>query len=159
MWSIGVIIFQLISGKLPFDSPNQEELFSKVMSTDYEFKPSSFWNTVSKQCKDLIEQLIEPNISKRLTPSQALKHPWFDEKNGVQLSNLNQNVVQKLTEFKKPKDFLFICQRIIISCFFVPESQSDIRDAFLHINKSDSGQINFEELKTALPDFSEEDIH
>ena len=41
----------------------------------------------------------------------------------------------------------------------MPESQSDIRDAFLHINKSDSGQINFEELKTALPDFSEEDIH
>ena len=37
-----------------------------------------------------------------------------------------------------------------MSCFFIPESQNEVRDAFLHINTSDSGEISKEELKNAL---------
>ena len=47
MWSIGVIIYQLISGNLPFDSIDQNVLFQKVQSTDYEFLPKEVWDGVS----------------------------------------------------------------------------------------------------------------
>ena len=37
-----------------------------------------------------------------------------------------------------------------MSCFSIPESQNEVRDAFLHINTSDSGEISTTELKNAL---------
>jgi hypothetical protein len=53
---------------------------------------------------------------------------------------------------------MFICQRIIVSCFFVPENQSQVRDAFLHINTSDSGYVSRYELASAMPDLSQQEI-
>ena len=53
---------------------------------------------------------------------------------------------------------MFICQRIIVSCFFVPENQSQVRDAFLHINSSDSGEITHKELAKAFPILSYHEI-
>lgn len=68
MWSLGVILYQLISSKLPFEDNNEDGLFRKIQSTDYDFVPSEFWDGISFESKDLIEKLLEPNIKKRLTP-------------------------------------------------------------------------------------------
>jgi hypothetical protein len=60
--------------------------------------------------------------------------------------------------YKKSTDFFYICQRIVQSCFFEIENQKQIRETFLAINTSDSGEISFEELKAALPELSEDEI-
>ena len=158
MWSLGVILFQMVSAKLPFDEFDEDKLFRKIQSTDYGFDPSEFWDEISDPCKDLIEKLLEPNISKRLSPEKALNHPWFKQDKKAQLSSLSDGVKNRLVAFRKPNSFLFICQRIIMSCFFIPESQSEVRDAFLHINTSDSGEITFEELQAAMADLSKKDL-
>jgi len=59
--------------------------------------------------------------------------------------------------YKKPSDMLFICLRIITGCFLLPEEQQDVREAFLAINVSDSGEITKQELLMALPDLEEHD--
>ena len=41
---------------------------------------------------------------------------------------------------------MFICQRIIVSCFSESNNLSSVQEAFLIINKSDSGEISFKEL-------------
>jgi len=40
----------------------------------------------------------------------------------------------------------------MVSCFLPPENQTLVREAFMAINTSDSGEITFEELRVALPD-------
>lgn len=77
MWSLGVIIYFLISGKHPFRGPTEKYLFNKILSCDYDFIPEGDWDHISENCQNLIELLIEPNINKRLSPAQALQHPWF----------------------------------------------------------------------------------
>ena len=77
MWALGIIIFSLLSGNHPFNATNREKLFEAILSIDYEFAPAQKWEKISYDCKDLIENLLEPNTEKRLTPQQALNHPWF----------------------------------------------------------------------------------
>lgn len=77
MWSVGVIIYFLVSGIHPFQGNNNKELFKSISSCDYDFEPEHLWQNISGDCKNLIEGLLEPNVKKRLTPDMALKHPWF----------------------------------------------------------------------------------
>ena len=78
MWALGVIIFTLLCGHLPFDQPVRENLWGAIMCNDYQFLPNTIWDYISDQCKDVIESLLEPNLEKRLTPTEALKMPWFE---------------------------------------------------------------------------------
>ena len=93
MWSVGVIIYYLVSGIHPFQGDTKEDLFLKIQSCDYEFMPDSLWDDISDDCKDLIEKLLEPDISKRLTPDMALKHSWFANQ---ELSCLSSEVATRL---------------------------------------------------------------
>ncbi len=77
MWSLGVIIYTLISRRNPFTG-NDEEIQLKILTTDYSFEPVELWDQISIECKDLIENLMEPNLKKRLSAEMALQHCWFD---------------------------------------------------------------------------------
>ena len=76
MWSIGVITYCLLCGYPPFNAETDLQLFRKIKSCDYEFYDPE-WSTVSLNAKDFINQLLQPNPKKRMTPEQALNHNWI----------------------------------------------------------------------------------
>ena len=81
MWSVGVIIFAMLSGHVPFYSRSQSELKSLIMNCTYEFGPE--WDSISSHAKDLVERCLRVIPSERYTAREALSHPWItgDEKN------------------------------------------------------------------------------
>ena len=56
MWSLGVLLFTLVSGYLPFYAKSTNEVFAKIKQCKWTF-PSVF-NKVSPECKDLITKLL-----------------------------------------------------------------------------------------------------
>lgn len=72
IWSIGVIMYLLVNGKLPYDANTPDEILSKIM-----MKKLYFRNCVSENTKELILALLEPNQKKRITAKCALSHPYF----------------------------------------------------------------------------------
>ncbi|KAL4440774.1 hypothetical protein ABPG74_013755 [Tetrahymena malaccensis] len=75
IWSLGVILFFTISGRLPFEDENVAKLLEKIVSVEYTM-PKTF----SKNLKDLIKNILNSNPKKRFTLEQIRKHPWYLEK-------------------------------------------------------------------------------
>jgi len=76
MWSAGVVLFILLGGYPPFYHESEAVLFEIIRKGKFEFD-DAVWDEVSDLAKDLICKLLVVDPSKRLTASDALKHPWL----------------------------------------------------------------------------------
>lgn len=77
MWSLGVITYTLLCGYSPFRSENLADLVEECRSGRIIFH-ERYWKDVSKDAKDFIKSLLEPDPKKRTTSQEALKHPWLE---------------------------------------------------------------------------------
>ena len=75
-WSIGVVLFILLSGYPPFYDTDNFALFEKIKRCEYNFNAES-WDTVSDGAKDLISRLLVADPAQRLTGEQIMSHPWI----------------------------------------------------------------------------------
>ena len=73
MWSLGVMLFGLITGELPWKGSNQIQVFKQIKNAEFEIPDG-----VSAFGKDLIKKLLVPEPNLRLTAAECLGHPWFD---------------------------------------------------------------------------------
>ena len=75
-WSLGILIFELMTGNTPFCSSNSEtayEIYLKIMKVKISF-PRSFDGT----SKELVQNLCHADLSKRLVDPDIIKHhPYF----------------------------------------------------------------------------------
>ena len=76
-FSLGVLLFRLLSGERPFPSDNSQMLKRHTEQLRYSVNGED-WVNVSENAKDLVRKLLI-NKEERLTAEQALTHPWFRE--------------------------------------------------------------------------------
>eukprot|EP00756_Hemistasia_phaeocysticola_P037363 Hpha_TRINITY_DN16692_c1_g1::TRINITY_DN16692_c1_g1_i4::g.180253::m.180253/K08794/CAMK1; calcium/calmodulin-dependent protein kinase I len=76
MWSLGVILYVLLCGFCPFFDENTPALFRAITQGNYSF-PSPYWDDISEEAKELIRHMLVVNPQKRMTPEEALEHPWI----------------------------------------------------------------------------------
>ncbi|XP_057971041.1 serine/threonine-protein kinase ATG1c-like [Malania oleifera] len=76
LWSVGAILFQLVTGKTPFTGNNQIQLLQNIVkSTELHFPPDS--KDLSSDCKDLCQKLLRRNPVERLTFEEFFNHPFL----------------------------------------------------------------------------------
>lgn len=76
MWSMGVITYTLLCGYSPFRSENLPDLIEECRGGRIVFH-ERYWKDVSKDAKEFILTMLNPDPQKRVTSQEALKHPWL----------------------------------------------------------------------------------
>ena len=79
MWSVGVILFILLSGRPPFAGDNDKEILDAVRSGVFSLA-SKEWTAISAEAKDLIKQMLTFDPNQRITALEALNHEWIKKK-------------------------------------------------------------------------------
>ncbi|CAK1553736.1 unnamed protein product [Leptosia nina] len=98
IWACGVILYILLVGYPPFWDEDQHRLYGQIKAGAYDY-PSPEWDTVTPEAKSLINQMLTVNPSKRITASEALKHPWICHRERVASVMHRQETVDCLKKF------------------------------------------------------------
>ena len=91
LWSVGIVAYMLLSGRLPFSGEegeevaelymskhvyNNKDVFRAVLYAELDFT-SPPWDVISPHAQDLVKSLLQRDPALRPTAEQALHHPWL----------------------------------------------------------------------------------
>ncbi|VDN90882.1 unnamed protein product [Brugia pahangi] len=75
IWSMGVLLYTLLCGCLPFEDDSVQKLYTKIANGRY-YEP----DYLSPLSKDLLKSLLQVDPEKRITISKLIVHPWINKK-------------------------------------------------------------------------------
>ena len=77
LWSLGIMSYLMVSGKLPFNSEDENEIARQVVYDEPDYIRNPIWKSITPECKDFIKRLLEKDQYKRMTIKQLLEHKWI----------------------------------------------------------------------------------
>mmetsp|Transcript_49665 Transcript_49665/g.144028 ORF Transcript_49665/g.144028 Transcript_49665/m.144028 type:complete len:546 (+) Transcript_49665:115-1752(+) len=151
MWSLGVVVFILLVGYMPFDGSDSHQI-ALIKSGMYEMEQPQ-WNWVSEQAKDLVRKLLVVDPTKRITADQSLHHPWIAKRDELQAAQhaVDRSIVDALCKFARASKFRRACMSVMAWSLSY-EDRLSVRDAFLELDATRQGTIKLWELKKVLED-------
>ncbi|CAI5504650.1 unnamed protein product [Closterium sp. Naga37s-1] len=75
IWSLGVILYSMLSARWPFYSPKKAVLERKILNGHVDFSGDP-WPSISDDAKDLVRRMLAVNPNERPSATELLKHPW-----------------------------------------------------------------------------------
>jgi len=157
IWSCGVIMYILLSGKFPFNGENSDIIFKNIKEGNFTF--SKEFNNVTEKTKNLISQCLELDPYKRITAEKALDHECFDQNQNsmdefqsiyVKDNNEYDPVINNLVNLKNRLTFQKAIIKFITFNLFDQEEIGYIRNFYKLMDDNDDGFLTIEELKDGL---------
>ncbi|XP_066515318.1 MAP/microtubule affinity-regulating kinase 4 isoform X1 [Hoplias malabaricus] len=116
IWSLGVILYTLVSGSLPFDGQNLKELRERVLRGKYRVP---FY--MSTDCEGILRRFLVLNPSKRCTLEQVMKDKWMNT--GYEGDDLKPHI-EPAEDYSDPSRI-----EVMVGMGFTPD---EIKDSLLN---------------------------
>ena len=143
----GVILYILLGGLPPFWGDNERAIFDSILRDKVDFSEDP-WPSISASAKDLICQLLDRDVRKRMTVEQALEHPWLLE-GGASDDKLHSEVLKRMRTFANQSKFKQLGMMMLVK-HLKKEELEGLRQLFLELDDDKSGTITVDELRTGL---------
>lgn len=159
-WSLGVVMFVLLSGRQPFQGENLADIFRRIRQGRYDFEKPE-WRLISEEATSLISGMLQVCPSNRIPLDEALRHPWFSLAS-THSSFIPLRVLTALKKYKAPSLLQQHAMKVVLQ-HLSSEDISDLNEAFLNLDREKTGFITAEDLETAMKgagfDLASEEIH
>ena len=155
IWSCGVIMYILLSNMPSFSGENEKEIYEKIKIGKYDLQSPPF-DKLSKNCLDLIKNLLNIDVDKRFSAEKALDHVWFQDFKSQYLYNriTDRDAIKTLLNNLKNYKRTSILQETALA--YLVHQFPRIKDVinacklFNQIDKSGDGKISKKELYIGL---------
>ena len=167
LWSCGVIMYILLTGRPPFNGSSEEEIMKKIKEGNYDLKKYP-WGIISEEAKDLLKGLLQVNAKKRFSAKQALEHKWFQiekTKSSLNAYNVKNRQLNKLIDnlMKYRSDNILRCAVIALLVhnsiqlnqkkdISFDELKKQVDIIFNNIDSDHNGYLEYEEFVRAAID-------
>lgn len=147
VWSLGVIVYQLLNGKTPFDAAKIKEINKNICSKQINFVDAS-WKQISQNAKDFIKQCLIKEHKKRPSINDLFKHSWITDvpeegaDEAVQL-----NIQENLIKYQFCSNFQKIVLSLISGLSATNEELDQLQKEFLRIDIDKSGTLTKDEIQ------------
>ena len=144
LWSCGVIMYVLLTKKVPFAGRDPKEMRSNIIKGDYIKEPISNY---SQNIKDLVDDLLERNNEKRLNAEKALTYELFKTYQCKErINELNPEEIKlyidNIKKYKKHNNLVEIVLTYLIHNSDYEEIEGPLK-LFNKLDKEESGKISF----------------
>ncbi|XP_064132307.1 aurora kinase A [Loxodonta africana] len=90
LWSLGVLCYEFLVGKPPFEASTYQETYNRISRVEFTFP-----DLVTVGARDLVSRLLKHNPSQRLTLKEVLEHPWITANSKKPPSSQNKEPTSK----------------------------------------------------------------
>ena len=97
MWSLGVIVYEILVGKPPYNSKEKIDILKEIYNGEVDYLNQNF-TELSYNAQDFIKKLLVVDPESRLSPKEALAHPWVAL--GSKENRINSEAMMRLRNFK-----------------------------------------------------------
>ena len=135
IWSIGVITYLILSGKLPFYGNSQREIINCIKKSQFKWPQNV---ELSEDCKSFIKELLNADCYKRIDAKSALKHKWI-VRTATNDNLMTDKLMKKLTKL----NFKNKLQRILLNSILSEMNEKEIGILISGMQDIDSNNDGF----------------
>ena len=155
LWSIGVIMYILLVGSVPFKGVNDNDNNASRENKKGRYNTSNpTYQSLSENAKDLISKLLKYEPNERITAENALKHPWFHTDDIRNIDYLDYEIIKGLlSNLEKYKSSNLIKCSVMAYLVHINSNIKEYTDASKLFNSLDldhDGKLDKTELKNAF---------
>ncbi len=140
-WSMGVVMYIMLSGRPPFGGKNNNEILNNVLHGTFDFS-ATVWQSISSEAKDLISNLLQRQADVRFSAEEAFNHPWIQRQRDKEEQEhvIPVDVIKNMSTYIDSQNFKRTTLTLIASR--IPEDQIKLlRDTFSQFDKNGDGQL------------------
>ena len=164
IWSMGVILYMMLSGRVPFGGNTDAEIQQAVQDSPLVFKKNT-WADISPAAIDLCQKMMNRNEPERLTCKGVLDHPWMkgthdgqgahDE--GILDESLDEYEHHAFAHMKKFRKFNDLKKTALVAIAFSlgDEQLQELRTMFHDLDTEKTGVLTLQEFTKAMRDHSD----
>lgn len=94
IWSLGIVLYAMVCGRLPFGDMNIQKLVMKIVTEE-----PIYPDKLPPQLRDILQKMLTKDPQNRITIQQMMQHPWFQQYYFVDKMNASFGIAEQFRMF------------------------------------------------------------